>query len=55
MRPRHPKEGFRGDGVFFHTMHVQVAITGRGNNLKDNLNDNPSDSSGGVYIILEVC
>ena len=30
MCPRHPKEGFRGDGVFFHTMHVQVAITGRG-------------------------
>ena len=24
------QEGFRGDGVFFHTMHAQVAITGGG-------------------------
>ena len=32
-----------------------VSLERKCNNLKENLHDNPSHSSGGVHIILEVC
>ena len=32
-----------------------ISLQGKCNNLKEHMHDNPSHSSGGVYIILEVC
>ena len=32
-----------------------ISLQGKFSNLKEHLHDNPSNSSGGGYIILEVC